>query len=78
MTNGQVGLPNRTVKFTVSRGGTELYWYFALTGANGSVPLGLNGQPGVPSGVLTITASVLGEGGAGARHRDPGPRLDDG
>ncbi len=57
------GVSGRTVQFTVSRGGTELYSYFDLTGADGTVPLGLDGQPGVPSGVLTIKASVLGETG---------------
>ena len=64
VTNGPVGLPNRTVKFTVSRGGTGALLVLRPDGRERVGTLGLDGQPGVPSGVLTITADVLGDGGA--------------
>ncbi len=45
------------------RGEAGATQYFDLTGADGNVPLGPDSQPGVPSGVLTIKASVIGETG---------------
>jgi hypothetical protein len=48
----------RTVRWTVSRGGTTLYTYTATTDANGRASVTGNGG-GIPGGALVVTAELL-------------------
>ncbi len=57
---------NRRVRWTVSRGGADLYSYIGFTGADGKVSVTGNGG-GTPAGALTVKAEVLALAGTVVR-----------
>ncbi|MBF4765509.1 hypothetical protein ISU07_20460 [Nocardioides islandensis] len=56
-------LADRTVHLTVSAGGQDAYDYYDVTDTNGRVSLRVPTGQSIPSGVITVTATVLGASG---------------
>jgi hypothetical protein len=56
-------VPDRTVRFTVSKNGTELFQYADASGPDGTVVLRLPDGEGMPSGQVTVTAELIGDDG---------------
>ena len=54
---------NRTVRFTVSRNGTQLFQYADASAADGTVVLKLPAGESPPSGRLTVRADLIGASG---------------
>jgi hypothetical protein len=53
----------RTVRFTVSQGGSELFEYAAASGADGTVVLRLPPGQALPSGTVNVKADLIGDDG---------------
>jgi hypothetical protein len=60
VTDGASPVAGRTVRFTVARGGSELFEYAAESAADGTVVLQLPTGQKLPSGRLQVTADVIG------------------
>ncbi|MGC4108858.1 MAG: hypothetical protein QM747_00175 [Nocardioides sp.] len=56
-------VPGRTVRFTVSKNGTQLFQYADASAADGTVVLQLPSGQGMPSGKLTVQADLIGQDG---------------
>jgi hypothetical protein len=54
---------DRTVRFTVSRNGTQLFQYADVSAADGTVVLRLPPGEGLPSGQITVQADLIGADG---------------
>ncbi|HEY2878042.1 hypothetical protein [Nocardioides sp.] len=54
---------NRTVRFTVSRNGTQLFQYADASAADGTVVLKLPAGEGLPSGQVSVQADLIGADG---------------
>jgi hypothetical protein len=56
-------LADRTVLFTVSKNGTDLFQYADASGSDGRVVLQLPDGEGMPSGQVRVTAALIGDDG---------------